>query len=394
MSTPTTSRKKRARKPRENFGAIRQRSSGRYQASYVGPDGNRYNAPGTFDTMTDARAWLAKRRVELDEGTWSPIEASHAAIAKKHRADSFGVYAEEWIVTRVNRHGDGLKPGTQVEYRRLLAGPLAPFGDERLIAITPAMVRTWNAGELARGTKTQTGRAYSLLKSILSTAVQDGRIPTNPCMIRGAANAKTGRKVEPPTEAELAVIVSTIAPRYRAMILVAAWGGLRYGELTELRRKDVRVILEMNGDVADIVVYVERAVSNTPSLGFIIGTPKSEAGVRSVTLPPMIWADVLAHLDEHTEPSPESLLWPASDGATHLRQSTFTKHWYPARRAAGREDMPFHALRHFGATRYALAGATLREIQTRIGHSTVSAAMRYQHATGRDSELARRMGKP
>jgi site-specific recombinase XerD len=53
--------------------------------------------------------------------------------------------------------------------------------------------------------------------------------------------------------------------------------------------------------------------------------------------------------------------------------------------------MPFHALRHFGATRFAQTGATLKEIQERIGHSTVTAAMRYQHTAGRDLELAKRM---
>jgi integrase len=55
--------------------------------------------------------------------------------------------------------------------------------------------------------------------------------------------------------------------------------------------------------------------------------------------------------------------------------------------------LPFHGLRHYGATKFAQTGATLKEIQERIGHSTVAAAMRYQHTAGRDAELAKRMSE-
>ena len=98
-------------------------------------------------------------------------------------------------------------------------------------------------------------------------------------------------------------------------------------------------------------------------------------------------------MSKFVDPSPDALLFPAADGVSHLAQSTFGKHWEPARKAAGREDMPWHALRHHGATKAAKAGATLKELQQRLGHSTVAAAMRYQHAAGRDTELARRMSE-
>ncbi|MFE4469054.1 tyrosine-type recombinase/integrase [Leifsonia sp. NPDC056824] len=387
MATKQTKRKRR-----ESFGAIRQRSSGRYQASYVGLDGERYNAPHTFDNPTDARGWLAIQHAKLLSGDWSPNDAAQVATAKKARADTLGDYAEQWLRTRVNRHGEGLRPRTRVEYERLLDGSLAPLTAERLAMITPAMVRAWYAAELETGRKTQTARAYGLLKSILATAVQDGRISANPCMIRGAQNASTGKKVEPPTPAQLQKILDTITPRYKAAVLIAAWAGCRYGELTELRRKDVRVV--KNGrDVEAIIIDVARAVTHTTGIGYTVGKTKSEAGVRSIALPPHVHPDVLAHMKENVGSFPESLLFPAADGSSHLAESTFVKHWYPARAAAKRSDMPFHALRHYGATRFAQTGATLKEIQERLGHSTVSAAMRYQHTAGRDAELVRRMSE-
>lgn len=385
---PTVKKRKR----RESFGAIRRRDSGRYQASYVGPDGVRHNAPQTFDTMTDARGWLATKQVEILAGNWSRSDTQQGESAKRGRTDTFADYAEQWIATRTNRHGEHLRPRTAAEYRRLVAGPLAKFGASRLTGISPEDVRTWYSGLVKAGTKTQAARAYELMKSILATAVTDGRLKSNPCQIRGAASASSGKKVTPPTGKELQVIIDTIAPQYKAAVVLAAWAGVRFGELTELRRKDIELVKD--GDRVEVIaINVSRAVTHITGQGFVIGTTKSEAGVRTIVLPPHVNDIVLEHLRTHVGRFPDSLLFPGGDGSTHLGQSTFYKHWNPARVAAKRPDLPWHGLRHYGATRAALAGATLKELQARLGHSTVAAAMRYQHTAGRDEELARRMSE-
>jgi integrase len=378
------------RKRRESFGAVRKLPSGRYQASYVGPDGIRYPAPSTFPGVTDARAWLAARQVELTTGKWQAHAARKPSAARPAR-DTLDAYGRAWVETRTNRHGEPLRDRTRVEYLRMLDTTLAPLGEQRLSAITPEAVRTWYAELVKSGRKTLAARAYSLLKSILATAVDDGRLNANPCIIRGAQNASSGRKVAPPTAAELAKITDAMPPRLRAAVLLAAWVGARYGELTELRRRDVRTVEDPAGPL--VLVAIERAVTHVTGEGYKVGPPKSAAGVRIVPVPPHIAPAILEHLDQHVGRSPDALLFPASDGVSHLPQSSLVKHYYPARKAAGRPDMPWHALRHFGATRAALAGATLKELQARLGHSTVSAAMRYQHTAGRDFELARRMAQ-
>ncbi|MFC7789738.1 tyrosine-type recombinase/integrase [Microbacterium sp. MAHUQ-60] len=379
------------RKRRESFGAVRKLPSGRYQASYTGPDGERYPAPQTFDAIDDARGWLARKRIEIEDGEWSPRGAKADQDAKAGKAETFAAYAERWVATRTNRHGDHLRPRTASEYRRLIAKPLEPFAESRLQAIDTEDVRDWYSALVKSGTKTQAARAYELLKSILATAVTDGRIKSNPCQIRGAASASTGKRVEPPTGAELQVIVDKITPRFKAAVIIAAWSGVRYGEMTELRRKDLDLIRDDDGHLQVIAVSVARAVAHVTGEGFIVGSTKSEAGVRTIVLPPHVNRIVEDHLRDHVNPFAESLLFPAADGHSHLAQSAFYKHWNPARIAAKRPDLPWHGLRHYGATRAALAGATLKELQARLGHSTVAAAMRYQHTAGRDEELARRM---
>ncbi|WP_295778418.1 site-specific integrase [uncultured Microbacterium sp.] len=379
------------RKRRESFGAIRQRSSGRYQASYVGPDGVRHYAPQTFDNMTDARGWLAIQQANIHSKSWSSTDTRAIEQARRGRTETLADYAESWISTRTNRHGEHLRPRTAAEYRRLVKGPLRSFADLRLAAITSEGVRVWYSGLIIAGTKTQAARAYELLKSIMATAVNDGRIKSNPCQIRGAASASTGKKTTPPTAAELQKMVDAMPQRYKAAVVLAAWTGVRFGELMELRRKDIEVLTE--GDQTTIVVNVSRGVTQVTGQGFVVGPTKSEAGVRSIVLPPHVNAVVLGHLKDHVPRFPESLLFPAADGSTHLSQSTFYRHWDTARSAAKRPDLPWHGLRHYGATRAAVAGATLKELQARLGHSTVAAAMRYQHTAGRDEELARRMSE-
>lgn len=380
----------RKRKPRESWGAVRKLPSGRYQASYTGPDGSRYKAPATFDGMTDARGWLARKQIEVLDGEWQ----AHTALEPSRSRPStstLGSYGRDWVQTRTNRNGEPLRDRTRVEYLRLLDTALEPLADKRMNALTPDMIRTWYSELVKSGRKTLAARAYGLLKSILATAVTDGRIKSNPCIIRGAQNSSTGRKVEPPTATELAKIVAAMPDRLQAAVLLAAWVGARYGELTELRRKDVTALDDPAGSI--MLVSIARAVTQITGEGYKVGMPKSAAGVRVVPVPPHIAAAVERHLREHVGDSPDSLLFAATGTNSHLPQSSLVKHYYPARKAAGRPDMPWHALRHFGATRAALAGATLKELQTRLGHSTVSAAMRYQHTAGRDFELARRMAQ-
>jgi len=261
-----------------------------------------------------------------------------------------------------------------------------PFAKTPLSEITPEKVRRWNKTLLDTGHKTQTAHAYRLLRAVMNTAVDDKIIDENPCKVRGAGSAKTGRKVIPPTSAELAIIEATMPDRLRAAVLVAAWGGLRYGEMTELRRSD----LTFDGDVC--LINIPRAVARVRGQGYIVSTPKSAAGIRTVAMPAKFGDVIREHLTKYAWPGDDGLVFPNRAG-NHLDHTAFNRHWYRARAAAGREDMPCHALRHFGLTRYAAAGATTKELLERAGHTRIDVAMGYQHGLGRDAELAARMAE-
>lgn len=226
--------------------------------------------------------------------------------------------------------------------------------------------------------------AYQLLRTILGQAERDELITRNPCHIRAAGNAKRVKKIEPATVDQLGTLVGAMPPRYQPMVLLAAWCGLRFGELTELRRKDI--------DLTNQIVKVRRGVVRVNG-EFIVGPPKSDAGVRDVALPPHLVPVLRDHLRGNITGGKAGLLFPAANDPTkHLALATLYKVFYPAREAAGRPDLRFHDLRHTGAVLAAQSGATLAELMGRLGHSTPGAAMRYQHAAqGRDSQIAARL---
>jgi integrase len=253
------------------------------------------------------------------------------------------------------------------------------LGTLPLASITADDVRAWYA-KLDRSTPTMRAHAYGLLRTLMGDAVRDGKIAANPCVLRGAGSAKRAVIIRPATPDELVKLTEAMPARYQAMILLASWCALRFGELTELRRADV--------DLDDAVIRVRRAVVRTKA-GYKVTDPKSDAGTRDVHVPPHLLPALADHLVNHVAPGQDALLFPANVQTAHLAPSTFQTHYYTARAAAGRPDLRFHDLRHTGAVLAAQSGATLAELMARLGHSTPQAALRYQHASAdRDRAVA------
>ncbi len=416
-----------AKNTRRGFGRARKLSSGRWQAFYRDPDGRttlsrtgnptpvRHTAPRTFDTREDAEAWLTDERRLISAGAWtSPAER---AAARKVRPLTFGEYAEQWLAGRKVR-GRPLADRTRDHYRDLLDKHILPtFADLPIAGITHDQVDSWYERTLVER-PTLRSHAYSLLRTILGTAVDRGIVKTaNPAKIRGAGNVERVHKVKPATLAQLEAIAEATPERRRLMILLAAWCALRFGELAELRRGDI--------DTKAGVIRVRRGVvrvreaTEDGGLRYVrkAKAPKSAAGIRDVAIPPHLLPLVRAHLLEHAAPGKDGLLFPGRierdehgkvTSVTHLSTSAFYGHeailnadgtvrrrgdgYYEARRQAGRPDLRFHDLRHTGAVLAAQTGATLAELMNRLGHSTPGAAMRYQHAAAeRDREIAKRL---
>lgn len=362
----------RERGERRHFGNVRQLKSGRWQARYR-HHGTWYTARVTFTTRRRAEAELGRIWTEIEAGRWQPPLKATTPVTEPA---TLRTYATAWLAERE------LSQTTREHDAQLLRDHIYPsLGDVLVSAISPSMVREWHAGLAGKTGPTARAHAYGLLRTILNTAVTDELIAANPCRVRGAGRAKTTKKMHPATLDELAVIVAHTPERYRVMVLLAVWCSMRFGELAELRRFDI--------DAPHAIIRVRRGVTRT-SVGPVVKTPKSEAGIRDVTIPSHILDDVKQHLREHTAPDKDALLFPAvTDAGKHLAPSSAYRWWYPARSAAGRPDLRFHDLRHTGQTYAAAMGANLRELMARAGQSSPGAALRYLHEVdGRQREIA------
>ncbi|MCF8572336.1 site-specific integrase [Gordonia sp. HY002] len=426
-----------------SFGTVEPLPSGRFRARYTVPgEYRRRTAPLTFDTRKAANNWLTQTHADVLRGDYRDPDAGAITVAE---------YADRYLSARA---GVDLAPRTVALYRRHLARYIAApvtapglgtvrLGGEHLASVDVATVRDWYAAvthtaattagarckraprvhparmwarDMGRAVpstgrlpaavvteweaagapvphreaigdtgKTQAAQAYRVLRAILAAALDEGLIRENPCRIRKAGTTRAAERV-PATPAQIDAIAAAMPDRLAAAVHVAAWSGLRAGELFALDRS--RVSLDRNARTG--TVRVDRALigGSGPAT---YGPPKTTSSVRTIHLPPHVVEILAAHLDAYPGRGASALVFTTPAGGP-VYESHRHRHFSRAREAAGRSDLRWHDLRHTGATLAARTGASIREIQHRLGHSTASAAMIYQHHTAdRDADLAARL---
>ncbi|TYB49511.1 tyrosine-type recombinase/integrase [Actinomadura chibensis] len=403
------------------FGNIRKLPSGRFQASYLAPNGQRRTAPETFQRKGDAEKWLTLAEAQILSGEWTDPERAKVKV---------GDYAAQWIEQRA-----GLRPRTVELYAWLLNKYIAPhLGGVTLGKLSTAMIREWRSTLLGSGVSpTMAAKAYRLLRAVLMTAVEEDKILLrNPCRVRGAG---TEEAPERPvlTVAQVFELAERVGVRpvgnfrkldsgeyrlrYRvkggvmrrfpqtfatrmeaertlwkladdghadviqddrlfAFILLATFASLRWGEITALRRCDL--------DLVNQTVSVRRAFVERSNGEMILGPPKSRAGIRTVTIPALIILYLDAHMDKYTGREPDALIFTGVKGGP-LRRSGFNKltNWRHVVEALGVPNLHFHDLRHTGNQLAADMGVSLRNLMARMGHDNERAAVRYQHRSAK-----------
>jgi integrase len=348
---------------KRHFGNVRRRESGRWQVRYPGPDGRMRSAPRTFERKVEAERYLSLIEAQLAQGEW--IDPARAKVRLRD-------YAEQWIDQR-----PGLRPRTLSVYRSLLRRHInSKLGDVPLGKLDTPLIREWRAKLLAAGVSaTMAAKAYRLLRAILMTAVNEDRIlARNPCRIRGADREQAGERPVL-SAAQVIALADAVPSRYRAMILVATFASLRFGEVTALRRSDI--------DLAAGTVRVARAFGEVRGQGLVAGPPKSVAGARTVAIPSMVVDELRDHMAGHvTGHGLSALVFTGPTGAP-IRRGNFNKlvGWHDAVAKLGLPGLHFHDLRHTGNTFAAKSGVGTKDLMGRMGHDSIQAALIYQRAT-------------
>lgn len=360
---------------RRGWGTLRTLRSGRIHASYVSPiDGLRHNAPGTYDRKMDAEAWLAAEHRLLDLGVWTP--PAERVRQKTVSAVTVEEYMTKWLEER------DLSPGTRELYRIHAEKRIYPrLGSKPVSGLSAACVRTFWAG---MGTKYPTARrhAYSLLRACMSTAVEDGLISENPCRVE--IKPEPERDVEALTPEELDSVAAEVNEHYRVAVYILAWTSVRFGELIELRRKDVE-------DKDGVMKLRVRRGAARVGREIVVGKTKTVRSNRPVTVPPHVAEMIRTHMELRVDSSSQAFLVTTTKG-DRLSKSAFTRSLKKGYAEIGRTDLRVHDLRAVGATFAAQAGATTKELMARLGHTTPRMAMKYQMASeARDEAIAKAM---
>ncbi|WP_218006230.1 tyrosine-type recombinase/integrase [Nocardia takedensis] len=311
---------------------------------------------------------MSQAEAKISRGTWLDEELGLML---------FRDYASAYL-----EHNSDVGPRWEETCRRNMRLHMTELLDKPLIAITGPAVRKWHSDALkGPGGKTSIAQSYRFLRAVMNSAIRDNAIAVNPCNIKGAGS---DRAKERPiaTPAEVAELVQAITPRYRAAVLLAAWCGLRRGEIIGLATTDL--------DLDANEVYVRRnRVELLESKQAFDKDPKTDAGKRPVSIPPHLKPYLVAHLEEWAG---EEWLFVGRDGR-RMRGNAAYQAFVRARDRVG-VKVTFHDLRHTGQTLAAATGATLADLKKRLGHSSNAAASRYLHAVdGRDKEVAAELSK-
>src|SRR5216683_351137 len=184
------------------------------------------------------------------------------------------------------------------------------------------------------------------------------------------------------TPQEIRILAAEVPPNWRALVLVKAYGAMRWSEVVGLSVDDVdwrrRVV-----SVTETVVEVGGHIYREPT--------KTEAGRRTITLPEFVMKALADHV-ETWPPGESGLIFHDRNGHA-VRRSTFYRVWRPATERAGLSDFVVRNLRHTGASLAVASGADLEHLKVGMGHESISTTSRsyLQMYEGRDADIARRL---
>jgi integrase len=363
-------------------GSVRKDSRGvGWQARYRDRSGRQRTR--NFSSKIEARAFLGMVEADLARGIWTD-----PSLAKVR----FSTYTAQWRSSLAH-----LRPGTLNNVDSILECHILPaFGTWQVGRVEPADVRVFVADLVEKGLAPSTVAAiYRVFSRILATAELDGVIPRTPC--RGIRLPRQAGHTEQHflTPEEVRGLAESIDDRYRALIYTAAYTGMRWGELAGLRVPHLDLLRETI-DVIEALTEVNGLVQSGPTK-----TGKS----RTVSIPRFLIDMLAEHLARF--PSKDGFVFASKNGGP-LRRSFYPRQYKPAVERAGLPPtLRFHDLRHTCAALLIAQGAHPKEIQERLGHSTIQLTFdRYGHllptlderlkdgldATWRDSQAAETPG--
>jgi integrase len=334
--------------------SIRQWHNG-YQVRWRDPAGRQRTK--TFRRKTDAKQFSNRVEVEMQRGTYVDPQLGKLLFAD---------WACEWLQTKIN-----LRASSWARDESYLRNHVMPtFGNVALARIDKLLVQAWVRDLVHKGLHPATIHAcYRILRSALNDAADARLIIESPCRnVRLPRVPKTEQRFL--SAAEVERLADAIDDDYSSLIYAAVYLGCRWGELVglkwenvDLAKREVRIVGTLE-EIGGGVRYVEET--------------KTSGSRRAISLPPFL-AELLAAQRKSREV--DEFVFTSRSGGLVRRSNFRSRYWKPALRKAGLdENLRFHDLRHTCASLLIEQGAHPKEIQARLGHSSITTTLdRYGH---------------
>ena len=363
----------------------------RYQVRYQ--DGKRQRSAGIFPTLRRAEA---ERRV-IERAGREPLPCSTEPDAAKART-----LVGEYVTTRWWPAWKDQHPASEYGTRKKVEKRILPtFGDIPLDELDPSTIGRWKAAMVAEGLTARTVNTYlSLLGTILNAAVDDDYLARSPLVRKSGTGRTAATRNQPVPRREVWLLreqldrlAEAIDPRYRALVLVAALTGMRWGELAALRGDDPHFDQPLDDGAVRGPgrLRIARAISDPRRTGRGVEKgPKTEAGKRVIALDQETIQVFLAHR-ELVGGGPYDRIFTSPGGsrgpAGTLVHRNFIRVW---KRALAKAELAhlwpeygglhFHDLRHTHATWLIAQRVPMIAVAGRLGHANaVVTMMVYAH---------------
>lgn len=335
----------------------------RWRARYVDNDGQERTQ--AFDRKSDATEWLTETSAKLTTGTWVAPEAGRLTVADVYRG---------WSASQAH-----IAPKTAATRKSVWTSRVEPqWGRVPVADVKTAAIRAWVAKMKSDGVGVPTiENAFGLLRQVLGAAVEDSRIPRNPCegvKLPKRQHADRGYL----THAQVLALADAVE-RDGIVVRFLAYTGLRWGEMAALRVQDFDMLRRR--------VNVSRSV--TESGGLVWSTPKSHER-RSVPFPAALADDLAKAMIGKDR---DALVFTDMRGGvlrnSNWRSRVFSTAVEICQREANAQrskelaatgeavtaQFPVvtpHDLRHTAASLAISAGANVKAVQRMLGHAKAS----------------------
>lgn len=329
----------------------------RYRARYRN-DADREHARH-FARKVDAQRWLDTVTASVVRGDYADPRAGRLTAR---------AYAASWEAVQVSSKGTASIVDNAL---RLHVQPV--LGDRRIGSVrrsdVQALVKALEVKGLSAGS---VRNVYKVAAQVFDAAAEDRIITASPCRRIVLPKNHEG-EVEPPTVEEVAAVRDTLDERWRAVIVLLAGSGLRIGKLLGLTVSDV--------DFLRRTVRVERQRLQSGELAPV----KSKASRRTVPVGQVVIEALAAHLAAY--PTDGALF--VDEWGAPLSYPRWKRNLREAGERAGVE-LTSHGLRHFAASALISGGASVKQVQTFLGHASAVITLRtYAHLFPGDEDRTR-----